>query len=238
MSLINKNHSESSRNKISTFNSKLFFDIELSDENILSNINTEDSEISIKTSSIQLKDYLSNDLIEELELPLNNSNGIKKPEEKDNKNISSIYLKEKNNKNLSNDYNKSNSNSNINNEVNIDLNNNINGYSSTNYNPLIPLINKGYEFTPRNLQNINKITNYSNNHMNNSYNLNRNKKYVRKNKKDDWYCTFCNNLNYSFRIKCNRCGSSRELSDYFIYQKLAGKQKNNFYRNENENKKE
>ena len=24
-------------------------------------------------------------------------------------------------------------------------------------------------------------------------------------KKSDWYCQHCNNLNYSFRVVCNRC---------------------------------
>lgn len=237
MSQINKNRNESSRNKISSFNSKLFFDIELSNENILLNINTEDSE-SMKTSTIQLKDYLSNDLIEQLELPLCNSDSIKEQKEEDNQNTSSEYFKVIDNKNISNDNNISNIN--IIKYYNIDLNNNAKEYTSINYNPLIPLINKGYEFTPRNLQNSSKNSNYSNNHVNNIYNFNKNKKYIRKNKKDDWYCSLCNNLNYSFRVKCNRCGSSRIISDYYIYQKLSGEQKNNIFNsnnNENENKK-
>jgi len=33
----------------------------------------------------------------------------------------------------------------------------------------------------------------------------------------DWTCTKCNNLNFSFRNKCNRCGIPKEISD-----KLAG----------------
>ena len=70
----NKNHNELSRNKNSTFNSKLFLDMELSDIYVNSNSDTEDSDISIKSPSIELKDYLSNDLIEVLELPPYNQN--------------------------------------------------------------------------------------------------------------------------------------------------------------------
>ena len=29
----------------------------------------------------------------------------------------------------------------------------------------------------------------------------------------DWTCSDCSNLNFSFRIKCNRCGISKESSD-------------------------
>ena len=29
----------------------------------------------------------------------------------------------------------------------------------------------------------------------------------------DWNCFDCHNLNFSFRVKCNRCGLSKEMSD-------------------------
>ena len=29
----------------------------------------------------------------------------------------------------------------------------------------------------------------------------------------DWKCFDCHNLNFSFRVKCNRCGLSKEMSD-------------------------
>ena len=55
--------------KESPFNSKLFLDMELSDQNILPHNNTEDSDSSTKYSSLRLKDCLSNDLIKALDLP-------------------------------------------------------------------------------------------------------------------------------------------------------------------------
>ena len=58
---------------------------------------------------------------------------------------------------------------------------------------LMPLISNGYEFIPKN------------------FNLNKENKIV--NKKVDWICSFCRNLNYSFRTKCNRCKVSREDSE-------------------------
>lgn len=35
----------------------------------------------------------------------------------------------------------------------------------------------------------------------------------------DWICLYCNNLNFSFRIKCNRCGLLRKSSSYLLKQK-------------------
>lgn len=76
MSRTKKNINELSRNKISTFNSKLYLDMELSGENTLSKDDTEDSEVSIESSSIKLKDFLSNDLIEELNSPSENNQKV------------------------------------------------------------------------------------------------------------------------------------------------------------------
>ena len=72
MSILKENHNELPRNKVSSFNSKLFLDMELSDQNILPYNNTDDSDSSTKYSSLRLSDCLSNDLIKELDLPLNN----------------------------------------------------------------------------------------------------------------------------------------------------------------------
>ena len=32
----------------------------------------------------------------------------------------------------------------------------------------------------------------------------------------DWICLYCNNLNFSFRIKCNRCGLLRKSSTLLL----------------------
>lgn len=234
---VNKNHNDLSRNKISTFNSKLFFDIELSDKYINSNSDTEDSDISTESPSIELKDYLSNDLIEVLELPpynqdinnSNNSNNGKKDEQK---------FPIKNSKNEKNGLKK---------DYNHELNNqkNINIFYILNYNPLLPLVNKGYQFTPKNMtsNNFEKKNNCNIyckdqnilNYLKKNECLFKINKVNKTNKKNDWYCSFCNNLNYSFRVKCNRCNSSRESSDN-AYKKCAKNQaQNNCLKNMNNN---
>ena len=44
--------------------------------------------------------------------------------------------------------------------------------------------------------------------------IEKNKELFKKNKRVDWLCSFCNNINYSFRVKCNRCGASKDVSNY------------------------
>ena len=36
----------------------------------------------------------------------------------------------------------------------------------------------------------------------------------------DWICLYCNNLNFSFRIKCNRCGLLRKSSTHLLKKKF------------------
>ena len=173
----------------SVFNSKLFFDFDIDKEendvlNTSSEINTEESDNSFEIEEINC---LSNELIEELD---NNS----------------IYPKEKDNKNN-----------------NIDQNDNI-------IDSLLSLANNGYEFKPKNynpsfqnnplllMKNINNNNcNYINPLMQNKiflFNPNtiNNINNIRDQKKD-WICTFCKNLNYSFRTKCNRCKVKKEDSE-------------------------
>ncbi len=60
-----------------------------------------------------------------------------------------------------------------------------------------------------------------NNYYNfNRYNQNHRIKTYNNIKKNDWICIYCNNLNYSFRNKCNRCNSPREISDLNLIQFL------------------
>ena len=60
-------------------------------------------------------------------------------------------------------------------------------------NNLLPLLNNGYTFVPKNYDS--------------------NKKKIARVKKNDWVCAFCKNLNYSFRTKCNRCKVNKEDSE-------------------------
>lgn len=164
------------------FNSKLFIDLDINEEidelNESSENNTEGSENSFE---LEETNYLSNELIEELDF-CNNPKSLK---EKEDNTINNI-----------------NDNHNI-----IDS--------------LLSLANNGYEFKPKNYnpsnsKNINKniysINNYINPivYNNNKYLFNHNN--IRDQKKD-WICSFCNNLNYSFRTKCNRCKVKKEDSD-------------------------
>ena len=73
------------------------------------------------------------------------------------------------------------------------------------------LADNGYKFLPKKYRNsTNKINNKKkakfnkfNNIFNNNYYHTKNKNLIEKN--GDWFCPLCNNLNFAFRIKCNRC---------------------------------
>ena len=186
MSRTKKNINELSRNKISTFNSKLYLDMELSGENTLSKDETEDSEISIESSSIKLKDFLSNDLIEELNSPSENNQKVIYPNDSANLANKQSYM-------------------NYENEM-------AHLFTSVNYNPLFYFMNKGCLISGNNLKTNNNVNNYKDisYRKNNLHNFSQNNKN-KKNKKD-WICPFCYNLNYSFRVKCNRCQMNKEPS--------------------------
>ena len=85
---------------------------------------------------------------------------------------------------------------------------------------LLPLVNNGYEFIPKE---------YRKNVNNNSTNKNIPKSYNKftenfsksnlffqtkhksiKERKGDWFCKLCQNLNFSFRTQCNRCKTAKE----------------------------
>ena len=184
------------------FNSKLFLDVDINESldeyNENSDNNTEVSDNSFELEEIN---YLSNELIEKLDFCDNDSNISK---ERDNKNNNS---EEKNNI----------------------------------VDSLLSLANNGYEFKPKNYKPTynNSQTLFNKNINNNSYinpmlnnnnnyiflykninnNVNNNVSHFYRDQKKDWICSFCNNLNFSFRTKCNRCKISKEDSD---------KRKNNF----------
>ena len=67
---------------------------------------------------------------------------------------------------------------------------------------LLNLVDNGYEFLPKNYKVKNKKSN--------KYSISIEKKTSAKKKvfqerEGDWVCKFCQNLNFSFRTKCNRC---------------------------------
>ena len=189
----------------SIFNSKLFLDLDINEgideiKEYNSDNNTEDSD---SPNELEEVNYLSNELIEELDsCDLDES---KKKKDKNMKNINNL-----------------NSNNNI-----IDS--------------LLSLANNGYEFKPKNYiptnnKNNKNPINFNKNITNNNISNNN---YVQKNlmnnnlisfnnsnniinainidnyrdKKNDWVCSFCQNLNFSFRTKCNRCKAKKEDSE-------------------------
>ena len=89
--------------------------------------------------------------------------------------------------------------------------------------PLLALVNKRYEFIPKSFRNSgdNNLNNKKAPKVFNKYNMihpedNFNKydwkvkhKSI-KERKGDWFCILCNNLNFAFRTKCNRCKVAKE----------------------------
>lgn len=73
---------------------------------------------------------------------------------------------------------------------------------------------KGFNISQNNFKANTNINNYKDRlyRKNNLHNFIQNNKN-KKNKKD-WNCPFCNNLNYSFRVKCNRCGENKKATIY------------------------
>ena len=143
--------------KESPFNSKLFFDLNTS----LNDIDTSGSDNSNDSNEIDIKNnknfFLLNDLIKEMD--------------------SSLYEQEENPKKYIDNY--------IYNPPNYIMNRNI--FYPYGY---IPLFEK----------NIIRRKNYNGCVIKNRT-LNE--------KKDDWICFFCHNLNFSFRTKCNRCKAAK-----------------------------
>ena len=79
--------------------------------------------------------------------------------------------------------------------------------------PFVPIINNNYDKNEDILKNNIKSERF------NKYNISKNtfknnydyKKYRNiKDKKRDWVCQLCLNLNYSFRTECNRCKLPKE----------------------------
>ena len=133
----------------------------------------------------------------------------------ENYNLQNPNVNNLNNFNFQNNFNYNFSNNNNNN--NAYYQNYNNNYTNLNYN-----INNPKVFIPTKLRN-NEPSMKQNNNKKESQNSGKNKfdnakKNKQKNKKffevreGDWRCSNCNNLNFSFRNKCNRCNLPKELS--------------------------
>ena len=209
------------------FNSKLFLDVDKNDI-----IKKESIDLGIKFSidyapQQRLHEYLNNDLIKALD---NNLSNPQTP-------ITQIYNNNNNNNNKNNNNNVDNKGKfNINDIPIIDLgkakekekekeeekekeNENENkiedkiGNESQIQTPLSLLKVNKFDYTKMkyNIPILNNM--YNNININNTSNQNKEKpKKPFEIRAGDWTCYDCNNLNFAFRIKCNRCGLPKEVS--------------------------
>ena len=80
-----------------------------------------------------------------------------------------------------------------------------------NQNLLLSLVKHVYEQFPKKYQFQQKKINNKNKKMKNyNYNQQKNNKKVIKERKGDWVCQFCSNVNFAFRTICNRCKGRKE----------------------------
>jgi hypothetical protein len=161
-------------------------------------------------SKSRLHEYLNNDLIESLEKI---SPEISRKETK--KDIPKFQLSEpesdNNNKN-EDEKNEKENNINYSDEKNNIHNNNFNSLYQNNFLNNLNQFNNNLFFNNLQIDNNGIIKNntFMNNIENN--NNNNNNKKIFKIREGDWNCFNCNNLNFSFRTKCNRCGMTKIIS--------------------------
>ena len=147
----------------------------------------------------------------------------------------SFYNNKNNNKIVNNNYiNKLNENNEIKNNTNDQLPKYNQNFFQTNNNknPQSQI-----EQPIPNFHNIQNIESYHNNsNKRNSFfsteNSNSNFRKKTKHKKQfkvrfgDWICPKCENLNFSFRNKCNRCGLSKEKTEHYNNNSLQNRENN------------
>ena len=156
----------------SLFNSKLFINLDNTEQdNCINNENIIEEGVDNLIEFEEIN-YLSNELIKDLDV----LSSISKEKEKETE-----IEEEENNKNIT--------------KNNIILDS------------LLSLAKDGYEFKPKNYKPY-QIGSHRFIKQNNHKNIN----IYNRDKKNDWFCSYCNNLNFSFRNKCNKCKISKEIS--------------------------
>ena len=163
-------------------------------------------------SKSRLHEYLNNDLIESLEKI---SPEISRKETK--KEVPNFQLSEPESENNNKNQDEENEKENYINFLNAKNNNNNNNLNSLNQNNFLNNLNQfNNNLFFNNLQidnnGIIKNNTFMNNIENNNNNNNNNNKKIFKIREGDWNCFNCNNLNFSFRTKCNRCGMTKIIS--------------------------
>ena len=187
----NENTNEKGQYENLAFNSKLILDV--NEIPLRKDSETPQIKFSIDLPNApkqRLHEYLNNDLINALDNNLSNP--------------STPLL---NNPNLPQNQN---NNNNMNNIPQISLNDDFNNYHNNNN------MNNNYNVFNEQMK-MNMIQNNMLNHMemNIQNNKNHNKEKGKKPfeiREGDWTCFHCNNLNFAFRTKCNRCGLPKDVS--------------------------
>jgi hypothetical protein len=119
---------------------------------------------------------------------------------------------------------------------NSEENNSNNMIKKTSSNVIKSSINKVNIPLPNSNNNITKNKIYNNKTtINNNNNSNNNNKKNFQIREGDWNCFNCNNLNFSFRIKCNRCGMLK-INSMKKFNKLNFQQNTILNNNNNFNK--
>jgi len=90
--------------------------------------------------------------------------------------------------------------------------------SEENHQIFLSLVNKGYEYIPKKYILQQKKGEKDNNVYNNKIKIYNNNNYPKKKvknnikeRKGDWVCQFCCNINFAFRTVCNRCKGKKEV---------------------------
>jgi hypothetical protein len=180
-------NNEENNNKIELSKNK--FDYDINPENEMNN-SYMNNNININNNNL----YINNFILQ------NAFSTEKKYAKKKSKLIRdiSLFLQNSNSNSNLNEYNYFNTY-----ENNSNIYNNYNKFNEENHNKhKANYINTEYHQKSNN--NINNITNnIENNISSKKNNFNR--------RPNDWVCSRCFNLNFSFRSKCNRCGVSKEI---------------------------
>ena len=77
-------------------------------------------------------------------------------------------------------------------------------------NLILSLVKNGYEYIPKRYQFQQKKTNKNNKTKNYNCNQQKKSKKIIKERKGDWVCQYCSNINFAFRIICNRCKGRKD----------------------------
>ena len=194
----NKKDNNLSKSNKPLFNSKLFFDL----DNTSNDNDTYESDNSLELKEIESKNnneyFLLHELLEELDSSFQFTNEKEKEEEKKEEQKEKGEKEEEKEKEKQSEQNIKN----VNDFTNIYKNKKYKNFLPNKFSQIFnPLIFNNYEFYPKNYIHNNSTKNEL---INNKNKIELKKKNFEE-RKGDWFCSYCNNLNFAFRTKCNRC---------------------------------